>query len=324
MAIPERKYFTLNKAAKKIGVEVDDLIHFASIGLLQLCAKFPQFGFLSFSDDENAEPTSITVESNSMLLLMDSTLELYKEEIDKIKSKYGKIPDRKEYILEKRFVYKTEYFSIVESIDVLGRKKKIDNIDGLFAIPHYAIECDEIDIINGITDVILIDTFDIPRSGCINGTPDFIPSDFYLSDWYEVKVRDLLITKHELDIFINGGEYIANYYDNNQRKNTNSQTENISSKRKRELIEQKVLERRESIRKGVVKLLVHYSQDSDNFKYPTGKINRTKLIECMKDKSVFLFGTEVMPLTDKDSLMPVIADVLDELELPYTKSKTRD
>ncbi|HEM7186079.1 TPA: hypothetical protein U2I61_000515 [Providencia rettgeri] len=323
MALPERRYYTLDKAAQKVGVEVDDLIHFASIGLLQLCSKFPQFGFLSFSDDESTEPAQITIESNSLLLSLDSTIESYKEEIEKIKSEYGKIPDRTECILEKRFVYRTEYFSIVESIDVLGRNKKVDEVDGLYAVPYYAIECDEVDIINGITDVILIDTFDIPRYGFIKGTPDYIPSDFYLSDWYEVKVRDLLITKHELDVFINGGEFIENYHDHNQRKNANSQTENTSSRRKKELIEQKVLERRESIRKGVVKFLVHCSQDSDNFKYPTGKINRTKLIECMKDKSVFLFGAEVMPLTDKDSLMPVIADVLDDLELPYTKTKTR-
>ncbi|HDS3051615.1 TPA: hypothetical protein QIE23_000921 [Morganella morganii subsp. morganii] len=325
MALPERKYYTLDKAAKKIGVEVDDLIHFAAIGLLQLCAKVPQFGFVSFSEDEKMEATPIVIESLSLLLSADSTIESCKDEIDEIKSQYGKTPDRTEYIFEKRFSYRTEYFSVIESIDILGKERKVDRIDGLFAIPCGAIECDEIDIINEMTDEILIDTFDIPRYGQLETSSDYIPSDFYLSDWYEVKVRDLLITKHELDVLANGGEPMESYHSNDKRKNANLQMENINSRRKKELIEQKVMERREKVRKGIVKFLVHCSQDSNTFKYlTTGKINRTKLIECMKDKSVFLFGTDVMPLTDKDSLMPIIADVLDELGLPYTKTKTRD
>lgn len=32
MALPERKYYTLQKAGIELGCEVDDLIHYAAIG----------------------------------------------------------------------------------------------------------------------------------------------------------------------------------------------------------------------------------------------------------------------------------------------------
>jgi hypothetical protein len=41
MALP-REYYTLQQAAKKSGCEVEDLLHYAAIGVLQLCVHYEE------------------------------------------------------------------------------------------------------------------------------------------------------------------------------------------------------------------------------------------------------------------------------------------
>ncbi len=42
MALPKREYYTLQQAAKKSGCEVEDLLHYAAIGVLQLCVHYEE------------------------------------------------------------------------------------------------------------------------------------------------------------------------------------------------------------------------------------------------------------------------------------------
>ncbi|MEA0415074.1 hypothetical protein P2R14_19425 [Escherichia coli] len=41
MKLPAHKYYSLDKAAKLAGCEVSDLIHYAAIGVLEICIKIP-------------------------------------------------------------------------------------------------------------------------------------------------------------------------------------------------------------------------------------------------------------------------------------------
>ncbi|QTL39841.1 hypothetical protein HGO23_19215 [Xenorhabdus budapestensis] len=208
MVLPKRKYYTLEKAIKVIGGSVDfsDLIHFASIGLLQLCVKAPDIGFYLFKDDEVIE---ITIESNSSLFLEQSTINESKEEINEVITEYGDLPSRSDYIHDKLFHYRSDYLRITESFDILRDQKKVDNLDGLIAIPYHFIASDELDIINEIADDFLIDSFDIPRCDDFKKSHRYEPDDYYLSDWFSVKVKDLLITDYELDILLNGGRAVS-------------------------------------------------------------------------------------------------------------------
>ncbi|MCC8456628.1 MULTISPECIES: hypothetical protein [Photorhabdus] len=208
MALPKRKYYTLEKAIKVISGDIDfsDLIHFASIGLLQLCVKAPDMGFYLFKDDE---VINITIESNSILFLDKNTIDKSKEEIGNIIAKYESTPSKSIYPDDKFFHYQSDYLFISEEFDTPKDTNKVHILDGLVAIPYHLIAPDEIDIINGVADDFLIDSFDIPRCDNFTKSDGYEPSDYYLSDWFSVKVKDLLITDYELDILINGGRAVS-------------------------------------------------------------------------------------------------------------------
>lgn len=233
MALPERRYYTLDKAIKVIGNEIEfsDLIHFASIGLLQLCIKIPAAGFHFFN--ENDEVFKIEIESNSTLWLEEESRLENEAEIKKIIDEYGKIPDKNSHLSYRYFHYSSDYFSITEAFDNLRNEKKIDKIDGLVAIPHTSISSDELDIVNEVTDIILVDSFDIPRCENFKKTSDYAPSDFYLSDWYEAKVKDLLITDHELSILMDGGHIVDEGLARNNSNIKNSRYEKKTKNKER-------------------------------------------------------------------------------------------
>ncbi len=135
MKLPEHRYYTLEKAAKTVGCNVSDLIHFAAIGVLQICIKMPMIDFffnLKDKGEEDADPELLKVESTSILLINE--VELQQEKTNK-----DKIPD----IHWLRFSYKSDYFSITERYEVNKREKDIEEWSGMLAIPQEFIEHEE-------------------------------------------------------------------------------------------------------------------------------------------------------------------------------------
>jgi len=52
MSLPERLYYPLAKAAEKLGYSVDDLIHFAAYGKLEICAKIHSDALLEYPPEQ--------------------------------------------------------------------------------------------------------------------------------------------------------------------------------------------------------------------------------------------------------------------------------
>ncbi|EMD0831405.1 hypothetical protein VP018_003284 [Morganella morganii] len=206
MALPERKYYTLDKAAQILNIGVDDLIHYAAIGILQVCIKFPPMGF--YSIDDNEDVTSIFIEPNNSLLYMQKIKEKSEKEKELVKKEKGFIPNRQDYISDSLYNYRSDYFFISESVDLLRNSVSVFRIDGLIAIPTSHIEYAEIDLINQSTNEIGIDSFQVPRCAEFDSTEGYSPSMYYLSDVFLFNVNELLITDYEINLLCNGGGVI--------------------------------------------------------------------------------------------------------------------
>lgn len=203
MGLPERKYYTLDKAAQILNIGVDDLIHYAAIGILQVCIKFPSMGFYTIDDNEDISP--IFIEPNNSLLYIQKVKEESEKEKERVKKEKGFIPDRQDYISDSFYNYRSDYFFITESVDLLRNNVGIFRIEGLIAIPTSHIEYAEIALINNSTDEIDIDSFQVPRCATFNSTDGYCPSMYYLSDIFSFNANELLVTEYEISLLRNGG-----------------------------------------------------------------------------------------------------------------------
>lgn len=207
MTLPERKYYTLDKAAQILNIGVDDLIHYAAIGLLQVCIKFPSMGF--YFIDDNEDITSIFIEPNNSLLYIQDVKEKSEKEKERIKKENGFIPDRQDCVSDSFYKYRSDYFFIMESVDLLRNSVGIFRVEGLIAIPTPHIEYAEIALINQSTDEIDIDSFQVPRCEAFDSDEGYYPSMYYLSDIFSFNINELLITDYEINLLSNGGGDIS-------------------------------------------------------------------------------------------------------------------
>ncbi|MDX6073985.1 hypothetical protein SIK62_18350 [Klebsiella sp. CN_Kp107] len=197
MALPEHKYYTLNQAAKRVGCEVEDLIHFAAIGVLELCIKIPPYGFISDEDDIEDGEVSINPESF-----------IYDENI--LKS------DIEEHGGGMFFSYQSEYLTVTERKDFNTGLKTVNVIDGLLAIYSSDIEYVEFDILDNEHEVNVIQ-FKVPRAPVEEQTENYLCYGFYLSNHICIPKNQLLITKYELSLLLDGGRVIeADSRENNE------------------------------------------------------------------------------------------------------------
>ena len=200
MILPKHRYYSLEKVAKITKCEVSDLIHFASIGLLQFCIKMPHIEFLfdSSPKNENEEVKLINVESDSIL------------PVDYLKEKYDIKPEPNADLHCLRFSYKSDYFSVTEQYDMNSGNKSIEKWSGFLAIPQEFIEAEERCLSDYWDDWdITIDTLDVPR--CENATfrDGYVAGRFHFDDWYTVHSKDMYITSYELELLCNGGKEIT-------------------------------------------------------------------------------------------------------------------
>ncbi|MBT0727431.1 hypothetical protein HGT73_08525 [Rosenbergiella australiborealis] len=237
MALPEHKYYTLKQAAKKANCEIEDLIHFAAIGKLQLCIKTPDLDF-SFTtpEGEGDESVKINFESTSTLMVDDAKLiaenpypenlrtwedvtgdhnclnasneEDEDEDEDEDEGEGEGEGEEDDYPLAKyylRFNYQSEYLRVIEQYEIYTRDKNIWKWDGFLAIPTseiYAIES-EFDSNSGTT--LLIDNLLRPRCKEEKFSADFVPSEFYCDSWLSVNTNDCYVTAYEMNLLLQGG-----------------------------------------------------------------------------------------------------------------------
>ncbi|HHZ9432781.1 TPA: hypothetical protein ACWLZK_000071 [Klebsiella quasipneumoniae] len=213
MILPKHRYYSLEKVAKITKCEVSDLIHFASIGLLQLCIKIPQIELLfdSSTKKDGEKINLINVESDSIL------------PVDFFKEKYDIKPDDDADIQRLRFSYKSDYFSFTEQYDMKSGNKSIEKWSGFLAIPQEFIEADERYLSDFWGDWdITIDTLELPR--CENATfrDGYVVGGFYFDDWYTVHSEHMYITSYEFELLCNGGKEITSEANLATRNNSNT------------------------------------------------------------------------------------------------------
>lgn len=221
MKLPSHKYYSLEKAAKLAGCEVSDLIHYASIGVLEICIKVPHLDlFFNFPKEEGAEPELLTAES-------DSTLDIDREEVrrelveDMTNStsnvtRLGLSLDDPEsdlesenYIRYLRFTYKSEYFSITERYNVGKSVKDIEKWSGLLAIPSIFIEDNESELSAWDDWEVSVCELSIPRCDSESLSQRYQIGGFWIDGWFDISRNNMYITDYEFGILCNGGQKIV-------------------------------------------------------------------------------------------------------------------
>ncbi|MGG5962921.1 hypothetical protein ACQSED_14695 [Salmonella enterica] len=218
MGLPEHKYYTLKQAAKKAECEVEDLIHFAAIGVLQLCIKVPPVELMINPYSDNEEPIDIEVWHNFSLDCNDIRKMLGEEEkenpipidIDKLSEEEGGFYFNCHYL--------SDYFSLLELCSVKKSPSEYEGLDiedenfeildwsGLLAIPCDSIEIDEIGLATEEGRKVSVIELYPPRSPVVTCKPLwFGVESFRLSRIYEFSKDELFITKYEIDLLICGG-----------------------------------------------------------------------------------------------------------------------
>ncbi|MEQ4732384.1 hypothetical protein AB7W97_11400 [Providencia rettgeri] len=128
-----------------------------------------------------------------------------------------------------------------------------------------------------------------------------------LKDNIEVNSNNLLIINKDIDRIYKAGQAGAILSEAARLEVPEQKNEHKATARSKE--------RALAMERGIYKFLFNSDEESDNYKFKDGKINKTKLIQCMRDKSHHLFNSEKMPLNDKDKIMPIIDNVLKNLNL---------
>lgn len=182
MPLPLRKYYSLEKAALNVGCDVDDLIHYAVIGLLQLCVKIPPLGCGFNCEDAHIGPDSV-FDGNSYLHMGGNADEVSNG-----------------ILLE----YSSSYTSCKELAFVKHGVKTTAHLSGLVAFSQKDIEYYESDLISAYgslsTDFLLF-----PRSENIVATSGYSVRGFNLDVQYEFNKSDFLISNYELNLLKEGG-----------------------------------------------------------------------------------------------------------------------
>ncbi|HBZ16790.1 MAG TPA: hypothetical protein DEO73_13640 [Pantoea sp.] len=227
MKLPSHKYYPLEKAAKLANCDVADLIHYAAIGVLEICVKVPPIEFLfNQPKDETTQPELLTVESDSTLDIDRD--EVRRELISDMANSTSKVTrlglslsdpelydNSESYVRVLRFTYKSDYFSVTEGYNVGKRTKEIEKWNGFLAIPTVFIEDNERELSTWDDWEISVCELAIPRVNSFTLSPRYQVSEFWIDGWYEISRKNMYITDFEFNILCNGGQEVS--YDRHDR-----------------------------------------------------------------------------------------------------------
>ncbi|MFC0224974.1 hypothetical protein [Serratia aquatilis] len=118
MALPERQYYPLDLAAKKLKCDINDLLHYASIGLLELCISTPE----RYNSDEDIDKDE-NLEFNNLDPMIKY---INKDKIDKSVSRLN-------------IKYETINTTLKATYNVRKETYGMVNITGLLALPFNCI-----------------------------------------------------------------------------------------------------------------------------------------------------------------------------------------
>lgn len=265
--LPTHKYYSLEKAAGLAGCEVSDLIHFAAIGVLEICTKIPEIEvFFSYPKNDEAEPVLLKVESNSVLAINEVTLTKemavdladYRARSQNFPQAGGDDDNVEDFQRWLRFSYRSEYFSITERYNVRKREKEIEKWSGFLAIPSIFIEHDEHELTEWDDWEVSICEFSVPRCDDWCSSPEYELRDFYIDGWYEVSRKNMYVTAYEFNLLINGGEHIDDEATSEPKGNQSLPDVDISNVNKR--AERHAINR-EGLLRAAIQILSKYPEE---------------------------------------------------------------
>lgn len=189
MPLPSHTYYTLKQAAKRAECDIDDLIHFAANGSLQLCVKFPEHGFHADGENEAGDPTweSIDHDTESRFLAPNNN----EEGIEHIFAKYA-----------------SEYFYVEEGFDIPNDKKHTMIIKGFLAISKWDVYREEESLTDESLRLGYFSEFQAPRVGTPEITPGYEFDSFILHDLLSFSIEKIFILKDEFELLMKGGAQV--------------------------------------------------------------------------------------------------------------------
>ncbi|MCX9162576.1 hypothetical protein [Escherichia coli] len=267
MKLPAHKYYSLDKAAKLAGCEVSDLIHYAAIGVLEICIKIPPIElFYHYPKNEDADPELLKVKTDSIFhidtkAVHENYLLDLSNEADNLES-YGLSPldykNSDNYMYFMRFSYKSEHFSVIERYNVGKDERDIERWNGLLAIPSAFIDNDERELSEWDDWEISVCELMPPRCDEFSKSNNYEIGAFYIDGWYEISRNKMYITDYEYNLLINGGKYI---YDSPMHKPSANKLSNDINTLKVNKRAERYAVNREKLLKSAIYILSKYPNE---------------------------------------------------------------
>ncbi|WOO48776.1 hypothetical protein R2S03_15040 [Hafnia alvei] len=228
MALPERHYYPLAIAAKKLKCDVDDLLHYAGIGLLELCILAPK-SECSVEELENNDELVKKCFSPSINYIDKSI----PNEDKKKDEDEDEDEDEDDYDKMISVIYKTVNTKLLTRYGPKSNKIGRTTITGLLAIPFFDvknIDCSD-------KDFIQPNYLYLPRTKTkFTITENIEINNIYLNNELTICQEQFLITAEELTLLNKGGELIedkrplkAKHADNSEYFNKSPKAESKKS-----------------------------------------------------------------------------------------------
>lgn len=185
MILPRRKYYPLHKAAKEVECDIDDLLHYASMGILQLCVHININGDDAFSD--------CYINSD----IDDDLLESLQKEVN---------PAPLIWSTDMNYISEDADFLLLSLSDECG--SKINNAIGWFAINNTELimpEFEETGEIEAFTLVHLREHLNMKNKYLRKKTSGYNPGLIMFYQPKKFTINDFCITSPELELLKSGG-----------------------------------------------------------------------------------------------------------------------
>lgn len=188
MALPKRKYYSLEKAAKELECDVDDLLHYASLGILQICV------YIEINEDEGFSECFIDSDVDDELL-------------ESLSSDVNPTPLR--WATELNYIVEDARFFLLSRRDD-DCDSKINSAGGFFALNHTELSTPKFEKDRKIEVFYLghlREHYHIVSGNQFGGsTPGYEPGSILFYKPRKFEIHDFCITLPELELLKKGGE----------------------------------------------------------------------------------------------------------------------
>lgn len=181
MALPTRLYYPLDLAAKEIKCDINELLHFASIGVLEICIAAPEPPD-GWDDDDELDNNPFEPRLYVNKLKLNKTKSIMKLNYEAINTK-----------ISASYNFKTRSYAHLD-------------ISGLIAIPYLYMK--NFDCFGN--DTITVNHFNLPRTETKIEISENLIIKKISTDDYKVNIKSFIISSEEVALLKNGGKHLEN------------------------------------------------------------------------------------------------------------------